>query len=233
MSQPPRLAVVEDNPGLLADLIEFLALRGFSAHGFASAEAFFLSWPAMPFDLLLLDVALPGVSGLDIAQRVRGSGSNVGIVILTALDSDQDHATGLGMGADIFLSKRSSLDVIEAACHSVLRRLGSPAPTSSPAQSWRLLAPRWQLAAPNGTSLDITHAEVALLTALLEKPGEAVTREALLARLGKAETLSSLRNLDNTVSRLKRKVQSVCGVELPVRPSYGKGYTFTGRGEMG
>jgi len=228
------VAVVEDNSSLLCDLVEFLALRGFAVRGFDSAEAFFEVWPAMPFDLLLLDVALPGASGLDIVQRVRRHESGeTGVIMLTALDANDDHVLGLKAGADMYLSKRSSLEVIEAACHSLLRRRGAPAALPGDGGDlWRLDVRRWHLAAPNGTALDLTYAEVTLLGALFERPGQAVAREALLARLGKREMLSTLRNLDNTTSRLRRKVQAACGVELPVRPSYGKGYTFTGHGEV-
>lgn len=228
MRPPYLVAVVEDNPELLADLVEFLTMRGFAAQGFASAEAFFHIWPATRFDLLLLDVALPGASGLEIAQRVRAQNA-AGIVMLTALDANDDHVLGLDAGADVYLSKRSSLEVIEATCHSLLRRLER---TETAARTWRLDARQWRLEAPNGILLELTHAEVALLSALFDQPGQAIGREALLVCLGKQETLSSLRNLDNTASRLRRKVLAACGLELPVRPSYGKGYTFTGRCEV-
>ncbi|MFT4178661.1 MAG: response regulator transcription factor [Thermomonas sp.] len=232
MRVPASLAVVEDNPELLGDLVEYLRLRGFSARGFASAEDFFLHWPGTRFDLLLLDVALPGSSGLDIARRVRTQGSGVGIILLTVLDANQDHALGLDAGADVFLSKRSSLEVIEAACRSLLRRLDTAPATNATdaAPQWRLHLRRWQLQTPDEQLLDVTHSEAELLAALMQHPGQTIARQALLARLGKAETLSSLRNLDNTVSRLKRKVQAACGQELPLRPSYGRGYTFAGSG---
>lgn len=239
---PPaaRIAVVEDNPELLADLVEFLGLRGFAARGFGDAEAFFQAWPATRFDLLLLDVALPGLSGLEIAQRVGALPTErPGVVMLTALDANEEQVQGWKAGADAYLSKRSSLEVIEAACHGVLRRLKPSASLPAPAppeagagEGWRLRARHWQLLAPTGAALALTQAEVALLAALCEKPGQAVTRVALLACLGKAETLSSLRNLDNTASRLRRKVQAACGLDLPLRPSYGRGYTFTGNCEV-
>ncbi|HEY4317679.1 MAG TPA: response regulator transcription factor [Herbaspirillum sp.] len=238
MTSPYSVAVVEDNPALLADLVEFLKLRGFAAHGFESAEAFFQAWPATRFDLLLLDVALPGASGFEIAQRVRAQ-DNAGVVMLTGLDTDEDHVSGLDAGADMFLTKRSSLTVIEAACRSVLRQRARLAavPATTPADdavggAWRLHAQHWRLDAPNGTSLELTHAELGLLSALFATPGQSIARDALLVCLGKQETLSSLRNLDNTAGRLKRKVQAACGVDLPLRPSYGKGYTFTGRCEV-
>jgi len=120
---PVRVAVVEDVPEQCAVMVEFLQLRGFAAQGFESAEAFYQAWPAERFDLLLLDVALPGASGLEVARRVRQRDA-AGIVMLTAQDADSDQVAGLGAGADAYLSKRSSLEVVEATCHSVLRRLG-------------------------------------------------------------------------------------------------------------
>ncbi|WP_343582793.1 response regulator transcription factor [Herbaspirillum sp.] len=235
-SLSPLVAVVEDNPGLLADLVEFLQMRGFTARGFASAEEFLSAWPAQRFDLLLLDVGLPGIGGLEVAQRVRARES-VGILMLTAFDSNDDHVLGLDAGADVFLSKRSSLEVIEAACHSVLRRLeprhgSNDAAIAANNGTWLLHVKQWRLTAPDGTALELTHAEVGLLAALFACPGQAIERNALLKSLGKADTLSNLRNLDNTASRLRRKVQTACGIDLPVRPSYGKGYTFIGPCEV-
>jgi DNA-binding response OmpR family regulator len=226
------IAVVEDNAELRTDLVEFLHLRGFNAQGFESAESFFLTWSATTFSLLLLDVALPGASGLEIAQRVRAQNSKVGIIMLTALDANADQVQGLNLGADIYLSKRSSLDVIEAACHSVLRRLGHVQQAIEYPSSWILFVSSWKLQMPNGASLTLTQTEAILLTALFGQSGQAISREALLLHLDKPETLSNLRNLDNTVSRLRRKVQTACGVELPMRSGYGRGYTFVGQGEI-
>ena len=227
-----RIAVVEDSPELRTDLVEFLELRGFIVRGFDSAESFFRAWPTAGFDLLLLDVVLPGASGFEVAKRVRERG-DTGIVMLTALDANSDHVTGFDAGADVYLSKRSSLEVIEAACHSVLRRLSRGGGTEAGGGDvWRMDARNWRLEAPNGTSVDLTHGEVVLLAALFEAPGSAVSREALLMCMEKRETLSSLRNLDNAASRLRRKVQAACGMELPVRSSYSKGYIFTGQCEV-
>lgn len=237
MHFPYHIAVVEDHAGLLADLVEFLEQRGFLVRGFENAERFFSVWPATHFDLLLLDVALPGVSGLEIAQRVRShdAGNTTGVVMLTALDANDDQVLGFNAGADVYLSKRSSLEVIEAACHGVLRRLGrheADRPAIPARQLWRLHPKGWQLHTPNGITLDLTHTEVRLLRALCETPGKAITREALLVHLDKQETPFTLRNLDNTASRLRRKVQAACGLELPLRPSYGKGYTFAAHCEL-
>ncbi len=232
------IAVVEDSPELLTDLVEYLSLQGFYAQGFETGEKFFKAWPFIPFHVLLLDVALPGMSGLEVAQQMRArhaSDTLPEIVMLTALDASSDHVLGLEAGADMYLSKRSSLEVIAATCHSVQRRLERRAADhetkgeSTPDDFWHLQARDWIVRAPNGRTLQLTHAEVVVLTMLFEHPGQAVAREALLLRLEKPDTLSNLRNLDNTASRLRRKAFAACGMELPLRPSYGKGYTFSGR----
>lgn len=236
MHPSPLLAIVEDAPELRTDLIEFLDLKGFTVQGFESGEAFLQAWPAMPFSLLLLDIVLPGLSGFEVAQRVRAQDADIGILMLTALDGSQDQVRGLMLGADVYLSKRSTLDMIEAACHSLLRRItlsGSSAapliPQTVGEQPWRLHIAHWELLAPNGARMKLTHTEVSLLAALFEQPGQTLSRDSLLAQMRKPESLASLRNLDNTASRLRRKVHAACHCDLPLRSGYGKGYSFVGQ----
>jgi len=234
-SLPPHFAVIEDDPGLCADLVEYLQLRGFTATGFESAEAFFQVWPAARFDLLLLDLVLPGASGLEVARRVHEQDS-AGIVMLTALDAAGDQVTGLTAGADAYLSKQSPLELIEATCQSVLRRLaitGAVKDEPPTTELWRLDKKQWSLTTPNGANVTLTHSEVTFLTALFDNPGEAVNRDEIVALLGKQSTFHNLRNLDNAASRLRRKVENACGIKLPVRSSYGNGYTFGGECEVG
>lgn len=208
-------------------------MRGMVARGFNSAEDFFQAWPAQRFDLLLLDVALPGASGLEIAQRVRAR-DNAGIVMLTVWDSNDVHVQGLNAGADVFLSKHSSLEVIEAACRSTLRRLAmkhsgrQETSATFAADAWQLHCKRWVLETPDGSIVTLTHTELVFLAALFETPGISVARKQILELLGKQDTISNQRNLDNAASRLRRKIWQACDSEFPVRPSYGKGYTFTG-----
>jgi DNA-binding response OmpR family regulator len=240
-----RIAVVEDEHTLREDLLEFLGWRGFAAQGFDSAEAFKTVHAQQPFALLLLDIGLPGISGLELAQQLQAQQPVPGIVMLTAFCSDEDRVAGLDLGADAYLVKGASLQVIEATCQSVLRRLSmrpsvlcpeSPSATNivltSHADEWVIYPTSWQLGTPNGERLKLTHQETLILRRLMQQPGAAVSRAELLADLGKPETLSNLRNLDNGASRLRRKVLAGCARELPLRPSYGQGYTFSGSGRV-
>jgi DNA-binding response OmpR family regulator len=225
-----HIAVVEDDKGMRNDLVEFLGLCGYSSNGFESAEAFYLAWPLNPPDLAILDITLPGASGLHVAQWLRAR-SPAGIIMLTAMGSQNDQVVGLEAGADAYLVKSASLEVIHATCRSVLRRLGS-VPLSPPAQCWVLAPKTWQLTLPSGGKVSLTHTETQFLQCLLLNPGVPASRAELLAALGKADTLSNLRNLDNCAGRLRRKVWKEHEVEIPVRPCYGNGYTFTGDGEI-
>lgn len=219
-----NIAVVEDDAGLLIDLVDFLTLRGFAVQGFARAQTFLLA--STHFDLVLLDIILPDGNGLELAQMLREQSPAIKVIMLTALDSNADMVQGFNAGADIYLSKRSSLTLIEAACQSALRQ------TQIPRKLWQLHPQLWRLSAPNGVHIDLSASEMTLLAALFGHPGVAVTREQLLQKLNKNDSISNLRNLDNTVSRLKRKVLQHTQRELPIRPSYGKGYTFTGLCEI-
>lgn len=226
-----RVAVVEDDADLRDNLTEYLNLRGFNATDFASAEAFLESADDQAFDLALLDVMLPGEDGLNLARRLRDSqdaGAPIGIIILTALSSTEDQVDGLRAGADAYLVKNAPLEVIEATCLSVLRRLSpqrAPAPSSA---SWGLDSRSWQLVAPNGQQAPLTHGELLFLTTLLGRPGQAVGREALLSAMGKPDTLSNRRNLDSLARRLRTKITKTCAMDLPLKPSYGSGYVFAG-----
>lgn len=228
-----RIAVVEDESGLRNDLVEYLLLRGFATSGFESAEALYRTWPGNTFDLAILDIRLPGASGLQAAQWLRAR-STAGIVILTALGEQSDMVVGLEAGADAYLVKNTSLEVIDATCRSVLRRLSLPQPETafSGAPCWRLSPQAWQLTLPDGKKVELTHTETMFLQSLLRYPGTPVCRTKMLAVLGKTDTLSNLRNLDNCASRLRRKILKECNVDIPIRPSYGQGYTFTGDGRI-
>ena len=235
MSPPPtsqiRIAVVEDEHSLRLDLLDFLGWRGFEAQGFDSAEAFVAGHTQQPFDLVLLDIGLPGCSGLELARQLRGAPQVPGIVMLTAFASDEDRVAGLTLGADAYLTKDASLQLVEATCRSVLRSVSRRlAPVG--ANEWVLYVTSGQLGVPCGARLTLTHQETLLLRRLMEQTGVAVTRAELLQDMGKPETLSNLRNLDNGASRLRRKVLANCAKELPLRPSYGLGYVFAGTGRV-
>jgi two-component system, OmpR family, response regulator len=246
------LIVVEDDPDLRGDLVDYLNLRGFTALGAATAGHLFDLLAVRKATLVLLDVGLPDQSGLEVIPKLRLHHPEVGIVMLTAYGDAQTRVSSLDSGADAYLVKGASLEVIEATCMALLRRLehahtlpsaatqAAEGPSTDPvpwaaategstqAQPvWRLDTLTGQLRAPQGEMLQLTLMERNFLAQLMEQPGQIVTRQEILAALGRSETLSNLRNLDGCAARLRRKVEQELGQALPVRSSYGQGYAFT------
>lgn len=228
-----RIAVVEDDQRLRDDLVAYFDWRGARTAGAASAEAFWAAFDAAtPPDLAVLDLGLPGESGLFLAARLRQRAPGTGIVMLTAFGADADRIAGLDQGADVYLVKGRSLEVLEANCRSVLRRVAAQAParllpdTGPTGAAWRLDLLQARLHTPSGQGVRLTHLEQIFLAAVMQAPGVAVPRGELLARMGRPDTLEQLRGLDGCAARLRRKVQALCGDELPLRSYYGHGYAF-------
>lgn len=234
-----RIAVVEDDHHLRHDLIDYLTWKGFEAIGCESADAFEALHQRRPVDLLVLDLGLVGRHGLELLAKLCEQAQRPGVVVLTALATDDDRIHGLSQGADAYLVKGVSLELIEATCNSVLRRLkhatSAPPPTETPEPLalWRLDLIRSELIAPLGQTMGLTHMELVFLQAVMATPGQAVTREALLDQLSKPNNASNVRNLDNCATRLRRKVLQETGQELPVRARYGLGYVFSEKTAIG
>lgn len=251
------IIVVEDDPNLRGDLVDYLNLRGFTALGAATAGHLLDLLAVRQATLVLLDVGLPDQSGLELIPQLRQDHPEVGIVMLTAYGDAQTRVASLETGADAYLVKGASLEVIEATCMALMRRLrqsqAAPAVVAQPdvpmaaelatpttaRDDADLAQPVWlldtlsgQLRTPEGAVLQLTLMERNFLAQLMAQPGSIVTRQDILSALGRSETLSNLRNLDGCAARLRRKVEQELGLPLPVRSSYGQGYAFTGRADI-
>ena len=232
-----RIAIVEDEHSLRADLSDYLLACGFETRAYATAESFYADFIDSPCDLVLLDIGLPGDSGLQVAQWIR-SRSAMGIVMLTAFREPVDQVAGLGAGADAYLLKNTPLEVIEATCRSVLRRVAHPpeeqrdaltdggAAAPTPYAVWCLWADRRILVVPGDGEVALTQTELSFLRLLMQRVGQPVSRPDLLRALGKPDTFSNSRNLENYASRLRRKVSEQYDLELPLKSGYNQGYLF-------
>ncbi|MGH8043577.1 MAG: response regulator transcription factor [Stenotrophomonas sp.] len=221
--------VVEDDPELRALLLDDLAWRGATVRGLGSAEALYRALLSDRCDIVVLDVGLPGEDGYAVASHLRASAS-IGIVMLTGRGDARDMALGLNQGADLYLVKPPDMDVLAAGLHSLRRRLptASPAPAiAAPAPRWRLADDDWTLHAPTAATLALTVMERGVLQRLFEAAGAAVTREQLIANLTDAPWDFDPHRLDVLVHRLRTRVRSATGVELPIRALRGQGYLLT------
>jgi len=229
-----RVALIEDDGPLRTLLSRHIRQSGFETRGFASAAEFGAAAAESDFDVVILDVMLPGTSGLDVCRWLRQR-SNVPIIFISAKSSHTDRIVGLELGADDYLVKPLDPGELVARIRSVLRRANGPV-TEMGAEvgivrfaNWRMDQRRRELYAPDGSRVSISEAEFDLLIVLCGMPQRVVGREFLLEQ--SRDRLSSRnsgdRSIDVLISRLRRKLGTSEGGRDLIRTVRGVGYVFT------
>lgn len=222
--QPISVIVVEDDEALRGEVGTFLTARGLAVRTAASGEEFWRLYETLAPDAVILDLGLQGEDGVAIAADLRRRAPDVGLIMATARGTTKDRILGYETGANVYLVKPIDLGELLATIRATLRRLP---PGSDPA-AWEIDITGWKLADPSGRSIQLTHAETILLDCLSEKPGEPVSRYAIAERLGKAVDLPDHRYVDQTVRRLRRKIEGAMDMEAPIRSAHAVGYSFIG-----
>jgi two-component system phosphate regulon response regulator OmpR len=204
----PHLLVVDDDSRLRALLQRFLSEQGFRVTAAADAAAARHALAGFAFDLVVLDVMMPGENGLELAESLRRAGQDVPIIMLTARGAPDDRIAGLEAGVDDYLGKPFDPRELALRIRTILRRATPPPAemTAGPVQ----LGTRWfdpqrnELRGPEGV-LRLTGGEVALLAALAARPNEVLSREEIATALGTPE--AGERAIDVQVTRLRRKLE--------------------------
>jgi two-component system, OmpR family, phosphate regulon response regulator OmpR len=203
-----HLLVVDDDARLRALLQRFLAEQGFRVSIAADAAAARAQLASVAFDLVVLDVMMPGESGLELVDSLRREGNDVPVLMLTAQGGPDDRVAGFELGADDYLGKPFDPRELALRIRTILRRVAPPAQplSAAPVQ----LGMRWfdaersELRGPDGT-VRLTGGEAALLHALARRAGEVLSREEIAAALGTPE--AGERAVDVQVTRLRRKIE--------------------------
>ena len=215
-----RLIVVDDDGDIRELLSTYLQNNGFKVTAFGSGEDF-LEQGFSDADLLILDIGLPGIDGLDICRSVR-SDSQIPIIMLTAAADDVDRILGLELGADDYLGKPFNPRELLARIRALLRR--AHVDTEQQANSALLqIDSNVRRVFFKGEQLDLTGAEFDLLNLLNTHRGQIVSREQLCLKL-KGHPLNPLdRSIDTQISRLRAKLPELEG-QNPIKAVRGKGY---------
>ena len=222
-----RIAIVEDEPSLRTDLVEFLNQCGHQAFGCESGVQLAELMARQVIDVAVLDINLPGDSGFTVANRLRQSHSNtIGIVMLSARSKSMDRVVGLEVGADAYLTKPVDLREVEAQIRAIERRL-TPVAVAAKAPAWSYHAITWTLTAPNGSAIKLTTAERLFFALLARQPGQPVSRDDILIAQGKRGWDPSDRSVDALVHRLQAKAERELGTRLPITAVHGHGYAFS------
>ena len=185
-----------------------------------------------PVDLVILDIMLPGQSGLEICREFRST-SNVPILMLTARGDEADRIVGLDMGADDYMSKPFSPNELLARVKALLRRVRMMEVGANAGnrrlyhfEGWRLDATRRELCNPAGVIIDLSAGEFNLLLAFLDSPQRVLSRDQLLEAASNREPTAFDRSIDVQVSRLRRKIGSADESEGFIKTVRGAGYIF-------
>lgn len=227
-AEAPTIVLVEDDPPLRTLTTRALQESGYRVRPCSTAAEMWVAMEHGPIDLVLLDVMLPGTSGIDLCRTIRQS-SQVPIIFISAKGSETDRVVGLELGADDYLAKPFGTRELIARVRAVLRRRSlEPETTRRPSgllrfDGWTANLPRRELISPSGAVVDLTGGEFDLLVALCDHAQRVLARERLIelsrARLGD----SSDRSVDVLVSRLRRKLSSA-GKAAPIITVRGIGY---------
>jgi two-component system phosphate regulon response regulator OmpR len=227
-----QLLLVDDDLRLRTLLKTYLVRDGFEVHCAGNSQQMEQSLRSWPIDLMVLDITLPGSSGLEICRDLRGSGNSLPIVMLTAKGDDIDRILGLELGADDYLPKPCNPRELVARIRAVLRRRVAPAPGAPSAEATVTAFGRFRLHGAtrilqfDSAQIALTTGEFAVLHALVTHPGETLSREQLLA-LARGRTREAFeRSIDVQISRLRRLIETD-----PTKPRYlqtvwGAGYVF-------
>ena len=221
-----EILVVDDEPRIAEICRDYLQRAGFKVITASSGEdALSLARARRP-DLIVLDLRLPGMDGLDVTRALRKQ-SNVPIIMLTARVEESDKLIGLELGADDYLTKPFSPRELVARVRAVFRRIdiGPGQSDVIRALDVTLDVPRLQ-ARVGRRSLDLTSTEFELLATLMRQPGRVFTRSQLLDALRGVETESFDRAIDAHVKNLRRKIESDPRNPRYVLTVYGVGYKF-------
>ncbi len=211
MSTPdrPRILLIDDDAKLGTLLTEYLGGQGLGVTQAKTGPEGLAQAGAKPYDLILLDVMLPDLDGIEVCRRLRHGGSKVPILMLTARGEEADRVMGLELGADDYLPKPFSPRELLARIRALLRRSKEQKP--DPEQPLRRgalsLDPGARTVELNGAQVRLTTYEFELLRLLMLDAGRVLSRETILDRLKGAEFESFDRSIDVHISKLRQKLE--------------------------
>jgi two-component system alkaline phosphatase synthesis response regulator PhoP len=225
-----RVLLVEDEPGLQLALTDRLAAEGYHVETAADGHTAVTRACGEPFDVIILDVMLPGRDGFDVARTVRQNGVQTPILMLTARTQVVDRVVGLKLGADDYLTKPFEMVELLARIEALLRR----APTTSGVALERfqfgnvLVDVRKAEVTRDGRHVEVSAKEFHLLRYFIEHRGATLSREELLSEVWGYNATPSTRTVDVHVAWLRQKLEPNPRMPQYILTVHGLGYKFAG-----
>ncbi len=222
-----RILVVEDEPDIALGLQQDLQLEGYEVKVADDGERALECAEKSAFDLILLDVMLPGKDGFAVCRELRRSGTQTPIIVLTAKTSEAEKVLGLELGADDYVTKPFSPMELRARIKAVLRRGSSDSPDLFRFGDFEVDFERFELRR-SGKAVDLTPIEFKLLAAFVRNPRTVLSRQQLLDKGWGRDVYVTDRVVDTHIGNLRRKIEA-----NPDKPAFlvsvrGFGYRFEG-----
>ncbi len=237
MNDKPKILVVDDDLRLRELLNRYLSEQGFAVKSVEGASSMDKALDRELYDLLVLDLMLPGEDGLSICRRLRGANNDMAIIMLTAKGDDIDRIVGLEMGADDYLPKPFNPRELVARIHAVLRRRRANPPPGAPSSveesvafgKVRLNLATRELACASDDKVEMTQlttGEFAVLKVLVQHPRQPLSRDKLMELARGREYDVYDRSIDVQISRLRKLVEEDPGKPRYIQTVWGFGYVF-------
>ena len=218
-----RILIVEDEEKLASLLRDYLVQEGFAVSVLHRGDEVEARVREHPVDLVLLDLMLPGKSGLEVCKALRARNPDVPIIMVTARVDEIDRLLGLELGADDYICKPFSPREVVARAKAVLRRARRGAASQD---SGLVLDDAGFKASLAGKDLGLTAVEYQLLKVLAAHPGRIFTRDQLMDAMYRDERVVSDRTVDSHVKKIRRKIAAVLPDRELIHSLYGVGYKY-------
>lgn len=218
------ILIAEDEEDIAEVLMAYSHQQGYNTEYFKSGKGVVDFVKQNPVDLILLDIMLPEVDGIDICKQIR-TFSNVAIIMVTAKRQEADKLLGLELGADDYICKPFSPKEVMARIKTVLRRVSQPSHDVLEYSGFELHKDSY-LALLNGKQMNLTAVEFKILALLLGKVDRVFSREDIIQHVYRETIDISDRNIDNHIKNIRKKIQETESGLNPIDTVYGVGYKF-------
>lgn len=226
------LLLIDDDRSLASLLTEFCTEGGFSIASALNGEEGIALLRRQPFQLVILDVMMPGIDGFEVLKRIR-AWSDIPVLMLTTRGAAVDRIQGLHSGADDYLAKPFEPEELVARIKSILHRV-HPAVYASRLTVGDLVLDETERSTHiNGTAYDLTGAEFSLLKMLLSNPGDPMSREDLIPKIFGRQASAFDRSIDNLVNNLRKKLGTHPNGNERIKSIRNIGYSYVVDSQMG
>lgn len=223
----PTVAVVEDDADLRESMRAYLEARGYPVWVEGSAELFYKHLLTEPVDVVILDIGLPGESGLAVARHLRDM-ENIEVIILSGRSATEDQLRGLDAGAAAIWSSLSTCVNWRPISMPAARRASGQAAAEPSDECWQLLRSDWELVSPCGKKIRLTSQEWCFINCLLQGKNQTASRGEIVRALCGADCVGfDFHRIDMIVLRIRQKITRITGKTAPIHTLRSHGFAFS------